>query len=196
MPARNTPLRYGAVAMTLHWAIAALILLNIYIGLSLDDYPRGPALLAAIQFHESVGLTVLWLSVLRVVWRLFNPVPTLPAGMPRALKGAAHVSHFLLYLLILIVPLSGWIFASASLRGLAIHYFGTFVWPFFPGFSGLDIPTKRQMHEVFESVHITLAWSLIVLLTVHVSAALYHQFWQRDDVFVRMLPGTKVKEPA
>ena len=196
MPMKNAPLRYGAVAMTLHWIIAALILLNIYLGLSFDDIPRGPQLLAAIQLHESVGLTVLWLSVLRVVWRLVNPVPPLPASMPRLLKGAAHVSHFLLYLLILIVPLSGWIFASASLRGLAIRYFGVFAWPFFPGFSGLDIPTKRQMHELFESVHVTLAWSLIVLLVVHVSAALYHQFWRKDEVLLRMIPGTKVKEPA
>ncbi len=171
--AANTRTRYGTVAMTLHWLIAALVLTNLYLGLSFDYYPKGDAtLFQVVQIHKSIGLTVLTLSILRLLWRLVNPVPPLPAGMRPLMKFLAHATHFLLYFLIIAIPLSGWAMVSASRLGLPTRYFGLFDWPNY------------------------LAWSAIVLVVLHVSAALYHQFFRRDDVLKRMLPGTRVTEHA
>lgn len=195
----STSLRYGAVAMTLHWLIAALILVNLYLGLSFDDYPRGsPALFAVVQIHKSIGLTVLMLSILRLVWRLINPAPPLPAGMPPALRAFAHGTHYLLYFLIIAIPFSGWLLVSASPTGLPTMYFGLFTWPYFGFLADLPRAAKRLWSHDFFLVHMYLAWSAIVLVALHVCGALYHQFFRRDDVLKRMIPGTHVTglEPA
>ncbi|HEY2032081.1 MAG TPA: cytochrome b [Rhizomicrobium sp.] len=195
--ASNTRIRYGTVAMTLHWLIAALILTNLYLGLSFDDYPKGdPALFQVLQIHKSIGLTVLMLSVLRLVWRLVNPVPPLPAGMNPVLKFAAHASHFLLYFLIIAIPLSGWALASTSRLGFATKYFGLFNWPSIGFIANMPLDQKNPLRHDFGAIHMYLAWSAIVLIVIHVSAALWHQFFRRDDVLKRMLPGTKVAEQA
>src|ERR1700760_2737966 len=110
MSVKNTTLRYGSVAMTFHWVIALLVIANICVGLYMGDLPRSdPMKFEIFQIHKSIGLTVLVLSVLRLLWRLMNPVPPLPAGMNRLLKFVAHVSHFALYFLIVFIPLTGYI---------------------------------------------------------------------------------------
>lgn len=82
MPVQNSTLRYGSVAMTLHWLIAAFVIANLAIGLYMSDLPRSdPSKLDFISWHKSIGLTVLTLSILRLVWRLINPVPPPPAGL-------------------------------------------------------------------------------------------------------------------
>ena len=195
--ARNTMLRYGSVAMTLHWLIALLVLTNIGLGLYMADLPRGdPSKFMIFQYHKSVGLTVLALSVARVIWRLVNPVPPLPRGMSPVLRFAAHASHFLLYFLIVFIPLTGWLVVSASPLGNGSLYFGLFIWPNLPFFAGMTREALRPIHELFGTTHVFLAWSAIVLIPIHVGAALYHQFLRRDDVFRRMLPGTQVDDPA
>lgn len=200
MTAANTTLRYGTVAMTLHWIIAALIITNLYLGLSFDDYPRGShTLFVLVQLHKSIGLTVLMLSVLRLIWRLVNPVPPLPADMNPALRALARGTHYLLYFLIVAIPLSGWLFVSANLRGLPTMYFGLFRWPYFWFLSGLPHAAKQVWSHNLFAVHTYLAWSAIVLVVIHVCGALYHQFFRRDEILKRMLPGTRVTrqlEPA
>lgn len=193
MTAANTRLRYGTVAITLHWIIAALIITNLYLGLSFDDYPRGSAaLFTLVQLHKSIGLTVLMLSVLRLIWRLINPVPALPAGMQPALRALARITHYLLYFLIIAIPLSGWLFVSASPRGLPTMFFGLFRWPYFWFLADLPRAAKQVWSHNLFSVHSYLAWSSIVLIAIHVCGALYHQFFRRDDILKRMLPGTRV----
>jgi len=195
MTMSNSRARYGTVAMTLHWIIAALLLVNIYLGLSFDTYTRGdPALPQVIMIHKSIGLTVLVLSVLRLVWRLVNPVPPLPAGMNPVLRFAARATHFLLYCLIIAIPLSGWAMMSVGPR--PIPFFNLFNWPKIGFLADLPVPQQHPMHENFETVHVILAWSAIVLIVLHVCGALYHQFFARDDVMKRMLPGTKVADQA
>src|SRR5580698_8053628 len=118
MPTRNTALRYGNVAMSFHWIIALLVIANICAGLYMGELPRSdPNKFMIFQTHKSIGLTVLVLSVLRVIWRLINPVPPLPAGMSAPLRYVAHISHFVLYFLIVFIPLTGWIMVSASPLG-------------------------------------------------------------------------------
>lgn len=197
MPVRNSELRYGSVAMTFHWLIAALVVVNICLGLYMSDLPRSdPMKFDLFQLHKSVGLTVLVLSVLRLGWRLVNPIPPLPQGLSPTLRFLAHASHFLLYFLIVFIPLTGWIMVSASPLGNPTQYFFLFDWPNLPIFQGMTRADLREWHESFESAHVFLAWSAIVLVPIHVSAALFHQFVRRDDVLKRMVPGTTVETKA
>jgi cytochrome b561 len=208
MPVSNTALRYGTVAMALHWLIAALIIANICIGLYFSDLldtarelPKDQLTEIAryqtmayawIPLHKSIGLTVLTLSVLRLVWRLVNPVPPPPAGLEPWLKFAARAMHVVLYVLIVGIPLSGWLMVSVGSMGHATPVFGLFGWPGAPILSGLPRSVGHPYHEFFETIHVWLAWSAIVLVPIHILAALYHQFVRGDDVLRRMLPGTNI----
>jgi len=182
--------RYSTVAITLHWLIALGIIANIALGLYFADLPRSdPDKFPLTQTHKSIGLTVLVLSVIRVVWRLMHPAPPLPASMSPAMRFAAHATHFLLYVLIIVIPLSGWLMVSASPLGLPTMYFGWFAWPELPYFPDLPRAAKKIWVQEFSATHVFLAWSAIVLVTIHVLAAIYHQFIRRDIVLGRMLPG-------
>jgi cytochrome b561 len=189
----NTRTRYGSVAMTLHWLIAFAIILNLCIGYYMADIlsDQDPSRFAIIQFHKSVGLTVLALSVMRLIWRLVNPVPPFPASMGGGLRLLAHASHFLLYVLIIFIPLSGWALVSASPLGLPTSYFGLFDWPSLPFLADLPRAQKKPLHHEFFTVHSYLAYSALVLLALHVCGALYHQF-RGEDVLRRMIPGMRV----
>lgn len=181
--------RYSNVAITLHWLIALGIIVNIALGLYFADLPRSdPNKFFLTQTHKSIGLTILVLSLSRVAWRLMNPVPPLPASMSPTMRFAAHATHFLLYFLIIAIPLSGWLLVSSSPLGLPTMYFGWFAWPELPYFSDLPRAAKKIWVGKFDAVHIYLAWSAIVLVTIHIVAALYHQFIRRDVVLGRMLP--------
>jgi cytochrome b561 len=195
MPARTTPSRYGAVAMTLHWLIAAGIIANICIGLYMGDLPRSDMTkFQLIALHKSIGLTVLTLSLLRLGWRLVNPAPPLPAGTPPWMRVAAKASHHLFYFLIIAIPLAGWLMVSVGSMGHATPVFGLFGWPSVPILSDMPRSTGHPYHEMFETAHVWLAWSAIILIPIHVGAAVYHQFIRRDDVLLRMLPGTHIGE--
>lgn len=188
MPIGNTATRYGSVAIFLHWTIALLVIANICLGLYFADLPGSdPGKFVLAQTHKSIGLTVLVLSVLRVLWRLVNPVPPLPADMNPGLKLVARTSQFLLYVLIVAIPLSGWIMVSASRLGLPTPYFFLFDWPNLPFFDGLDAAVKAAAHEQWQDIHVFLAWSAIVLVPLHAAGALYHHFIRRDDVLKQML---------
>ena len=193
MTARNTYLRYGSVAMTFHWVIAALIIANVVLGLWLGEIlePGDPMKFQVAQWHKSIGLTVLVLSVFRVVWRLMNPHPPPPWPTP-LMRNLSLASHYAFYFLILAVPITGYVMASASPLGIGTDYFGLFTWPNLPFFTGMTREQLHPIHETWEDVHVVLAWSAIVLLPIHVGAALYHHYRLRDDVMKRMLPGTKV----
>lgn len=192
----NTPSRYGTVAMTLHWLIAALLLINIALGLYVaevmadSDPMHGPVL----QFHKSLGLTVLVLSLLRVVWRLVNPAPPLPLTMAPTRRLLAHVSYFLLYALIIVIPLTGWAMVSASRSTVATNYFGLFHWPNLPVLGTLPRPEKAPLHHAFNISHLVLALSALVLVPIHIAGAFYHR-GREDDVLFRMVPWARVPEP-
>lgn len=192
MPASAVQERYSAVAITLHWLIALGIIANIALGLYFADLPRSdPDKFLLTQTHKSIGLTILVLSLIRVMWRLMHPAPPLPASMSPMLRFAAHATHFLLYVLIVAIPLSGWLMVSSSPLGLPTMYFGWFAWPDLPYFPDLPRAMKKIWVQDFSATHVFLAWSAIVLVTIHVLAALYHQFIRRDVVLGRMLPGAE-----
>jgi cytochrome b561 len=139
------------------------------------------------QLHKSFGITVLALTLARIGWRLTHSVPPLPATMPVWEHWAARTSHFLFYVLTLAIPLSGWAVASSSSTGVPTIWFGLFEVPHLP------VGTDEDAHETFEETHELLGNLMIVLLLIHVAAALKHHFWDRDNVFKRMLPFTHVE---
>jgi cytochrome b561 len=181
--------RYSNVAITLHWLIALGVIANILLGLYFNDLPRSdPNKFLLTQTHKSIGLTVLVLSLIRVGWRLVNPIPPLPATMNPFLRTVARATQFFLYVLIVAIPLSGWALVSSSPLGLPTMYFGLFSWPHIPFLAELPRAQKVPLVREIATIHILLAWSAIVLVPLHIVGALYHQFIRRDDVLASMLP--------
>ncbi len=194
MAARNNNMRYGTVAMTLHWLIAIAIICMIAFGYYLSTLPiTDPSLYRLVQLHKSIGLTILALSVLRIIWRLINPVPPLPDTLSRPMKVLARFTHVLLYVLIVAIPFTGWAMVSASPLGLPTMWFGLFEWPHIGFLAHLPYDQKDAKEEAIHSVHAWLAYGTAALLVLHVGAALMHHYFMKDDTLRRMLPGTRLK---
>ncbi|HEY4078673.1 MAG TPA: cytochrome b [Rhizomicrobium sp.] len=190
----NTETRYGTVAIALHWIIALLIIGNLGLGYYFNGIMdhHDAARTDLIQFHRSIGLTVLVLSVARLAWRLFNPAPPLPAGIGPAKRMTAHVTHFLLYFFIIAVPLVGWLHVSEAKTDVPTHYFGLFAWPNIGLLAHMTPAAKAAWHHVTGLSHAWLAYSALLLVLLHIGAALYHQFIRKDAVLPRMLPGSDI----
>lgn len=184
-------LRYDRVAMTLHWVIAVLILLDFAFAISFSRFNPGDALYlpSAYALHMSSGLCVLALSVARLVWRLMHTHPPLP-DMGVALRWLARTSHFLLYVFMLAAPLTGWF--VLSLRRQLTSVFGLFswAWPTLPAIAAMTRADRVRYHDLVLPLHVWLSYLGMSLVVVHVVAALYHHLYRRDDVLRRMLPWT------
>lgn len=195
MPSAVRPKTYSTVAIALHWLTALAILALLAAGLWMTDAIRQPATKAfafkVYQWHKSLGLIVLVLTVLRLSWRLVNPPPALPDGMSRFERMAAHFTHVAFYVLLVAIPLAGWAMVSASPLGLPTIVFGLFEWPHLPAVAGLA--DKKSAEALFRVLHEWMAYGLIALLVLHVAAALKHHFVNRDDVLARMLPGVRAR---
>ncbi len=177
---------YTAVAQALHWVIAALIATQFVLAWSAADLPLGMHKLVLLARHKSVGMTILMLAVLRLLWRSFKAPPELPAGMRPIEKRLAQCSHVGFYVLIFIMPISGWLMSSA--KNYSVSWFGLFTWP------NLIAPSETAF-QFLKSSHDYLSDGLFMLALVHVLAALKHHFWDRDDVLRRMLPVIKRLKP-
>ena len=183
----NDALSYNAVAKTLHWLIAIAIIGLLVMGKVMVDLPRDdPAKFELYQLHKSVGLTVLFLSVLRLLWRFQYRAPALPPTMKVWERFAAQATHVAFYVLMFAIPLSGWAMASTSSLGVPTLWFGLFEVPSLPGLEGSA--GMEDINESAEEAHELLGNLTILLLILHVGAALKHHFWNRDDVLRRMLP--------
>ncbi|HUY68684.1 MAG TPA: cytochrome b [Alphaproteobacteria bacterium] len=190
MQALSSYKRYDTVAIILHWLIALAILAMLAIGWTMTSLPKGADLkFTLFQWHKSIGITILILSVLRLLWRLVNPPPPLPATMKTWEKFAAHASHALLYILIIGMPLLGWAIVSASTMNLPTMLYGVIPWPNLPILPALPVADKKSLGHAFAAAHSAGAWILAVLLVIHIAAALKHHWWDRDDVLLRMMPA-------
>src|SRR5262245_10207168 len=161
MHLKNTLTRYGAVAQLFHWAIVALVITQFVLAIRAEGLPP-VAKIGVLATHKSIGITILGLALLRLAWRLINPVPPLPVGAPRWQDRAAHVSHFLLYALLFITPVLGWLMSSA--RNFSVSWFGLVTLPDF-------IEPNKAAFEWLLAAHETMAISLGVLASVHAAAA-------------------------
>lgn len=171
---------YGPVARAVHWAVAALAVIVVALGLAIpgtlrDSMSRDVLLL----LHRSTGLLILGLMIFRIVWRWRHPAPPLPADFPRIEAWAAHADHALLYVLFLVMPLSGYLNAAAA--GHAVSVFGLFA---IPPLIGADL----RLSQAAIAVHLAGQFAMYALVGVHVAAALMHRLVKRNRIFDRMLP--------
>jgi len=186
--------RYSSVAIILHWMIAALILANFLIGLRFDAV-KGLALFDLMQWHKSIGITVLVLSCTRLAWRLFNRPPAVP-GMPAWERRAAAATHWLFYGLIIGLPLTGWVVVSASPFNIPTLLYKTIPWPHIGLVHDLPLTARKSIEERAGELHEWLAWGGAVLLLLHVAAALRHHFVKRDLVLWSMIPVAPLRPRA
>lgn len=180
MPVRNTAEAYGSFAKFLHWSIVLLILPQYFLMEGAEEFPEGSQQAAQlIDLHKSLGLLVLILALVRIAWKIVNRPHPAPIGDVAWRRKAAAAGHGMLYLLILLQPLTGWIMVSAA--GNPISLFG---WLTFPAIVG----TNHDLHEALEEVHEVLFWLIVFVAVVHVAAALLHHWVLKDGTLRRMLP--------
>jgi cytochrome b561 len=176
----NSAERYGAISRTLHWLVVALIITQVVLGKIAEDMPIGVEKLATLSQHKSIGMLVLVLALARIGWRLFSPGPRAPSESPAWQRAAAGASHGLLYVLLVLQPVTGWLMSST--KNYPVSFFGWFQFPDLVGAS-------EVWHERLEESHEFLAGTIIAIAVLHAAAALYHHFVLRDGVLRRMLPG-------
>jgi cytochrome b561 len=175
------PRGYGGVAKALHWLVFALVLAQYIVAITMPDIGRNTVPGTLINLHMSIGVTILLVIVVRWLWRVDHRVPLATADMAAWEQRFARVTHALLYLLLVIDPILGW--ANASARDFTITVFGIVALPHI-------VPAKSAIGMQAGDVHTWLGWALLVLIGLHVAAALYHNFVRHDRVLQRMLPGS------
>ncbi|CAN7661862.1 YceI family protein [Phenylobacterium sp. LjRoot225] len=190
-PANVESTRYSTTAIVLHWLIAAGIVLQVALASRMEGPPT-PAVFAVAQLHKSIGITLLLLSLARLAWRLIHPPARLPSAMPRWERELARLVHVGFYLVMIGLPLTGWIMVSASRFNLPTLLYGVVPWPDLPGLSTLAPAAKTAWREFGEVGHGLLVKATYGLLALHVAGALKHQLFSRDEpVLARIAPGAR-----
>ena len=190
MDFKNTAERYGVVSQALHWLIVALIITQYTLAKLAESAGHDRAVhpaaalqqLALLARHKSVGLTILALTLLRLLWRWHSGPPPLPATMPRWQVIFARATHYAFYALLLLLPMSGLVMSAAS--NYPVSYFGLFTIP-------NVVAPDEALKEIMKERHEMLFDILMIVVAVHIVAALKHHFVDRDDVLRRMLPWTQ-----
>ena len=171
--------RYTLTAIRLHWLMALLIAGLFGVGLYMTGLKLSPQKLQIYSWHNWAGVTVFVLALVRLGWRMTHRPPPDDAGMPRSQQVAAHGVHHLLYLLMIAIPLSGWLMSSA--KGFQTVWFGMLPLP--------DLLSKnKELGDLLQLIHMSLNYSMAALVLAHAAAAIKHHFVERDDVLARMLP--------
>ncbi|WP_031394664.1 cytochrome b [Sphingomonas sp. STIS6.2] len=180
---RDGARRYNLGAIAFHWIIAALVFIQLYVGWTFADMPRGDLRTGWFEWHKTLGFTILLLSIARLIWRIANPPPPFPAALQTWERVLARANHALFYVILIGLPATGWMYLSTgkpALTSSTTSLIGGLSWPFIPGL-------PRGAHEGFEEAHGLLVWLTCALLVLHVGAALKHQFV--DRIGNRMLPS-------
>ena len=190
--------RYTTVAIILHWVMALAILGLIFGGMYMSSLPDGaPGQYFLYQMHKSVGITILLLTVARILWRVMNPPTPLSEDMGRLEKAASHTVHMGFYALILLLPLSGWFYSSVSTNlSVPTVLYGVLSWPDVP-FS--EAMTTDAISNAANTTHGLLGRLTLLLLFLHVAGAVKHELSAEEGVVKRMLPGGlfgKTKAPG
>ena len=173
---------YTRTAKSLHWLMALMIFGLLALGFYMTDLPLSPEKLQYYSWHKWAGVTVFALVWLRLAWRITHRPPALPDSLSAPMQWAAHAGHFLLYALMIAIPLNGWLMSSA--KGYQTVWFG--VLPL-PDLLGKD----KQLGDMLAELHGALNGLMMLIVVIHALAALKHHFIDRDDVLKRMLPSRK-----
>lgn len=170
---------YHPLTKLFHWVTALTVIALIGVGLYMGDLPGGLEKLKLYNLHKSVGVAVLALTALRVLWHLASPPPGPLASLPAWQRMAARGAHLALYAALIGMPLSGWLMSSAA--GRPVAPFGLFTLP--------DLVLQDQeLAEFFHETHGIMGTVLMILVGLHVAAALKHHLLDRDATLRRMLP--------
>ncbi len=188
MGLRNTSAGWGLAARLLHWAMAGVILFMFGLGIWMSNFvPDVFEQFGLVQLHKSWGFVVFALALVRVIWRLMNPAPPLPAHMGGLERTFAHAGHLALYVLMFAMPLTGWLMASASelqeLYGIRNMVFGLFEMP------DPFVPGSKPLEDLFRAAHFWCGVALGLTVLGHAAAGLKHHFVNRDNVLTRMITG-------
>jgi cytochrome b561 len=178
---RNTTTSWGFVSILFHWSMAALFLGQFWLGWYMQGVGDAAGRSAMVSWHKSFGFAILALVMLRILWAVTSRRPALPDDMPAAEKSLAQGSHIVLYLALVLVPLTGWAIVSTAPLPTQSWFFGLFAVP--------QLPLSVSLHaqHLWLSLHAFLAYMAIFMVAVHVLAAFRHHFRNRDDVLRRML---------
>ncbi len=177
MPA--APARYDNIAIGFHWLLALLIVGAFGMGLYMTGLPFSVQRVKLYNWHKWAGMTILTLSALRLLWRLWHPPPAEMPG-PHWQQLAARLAHRAMYVLFFAIPLVGWAYSSAS--GFQIVVYGVLPMPNL-------LPTDKALAELIKPWHAWLAYALAALVVMHVAAGLKHHFIDHDGLLRRMRPG-------
>lgn len=176
--------RYTATAITLHWLMAGLIVAGFGLGLSMVDLALSPTKLRWYSWHKWIGVTVFGLAALRLCWRLLKAPPPLTGSVRPWQHTASRATHLVLYVLMLVTPVLGWLFSSA--KGIPTVYLGLWRLP--------DVIARDEaLAATLRDTHAALAYLFATLIVLHIAAALKHHFIDRDAVLARMLPFARRK---
>ena len=171
--------RYTRTAVFLHWLVGLGLIGTFALGFYMADLPLSPNKLRLYSWHKWAGVTLLALAVVRLAWRMGHLAPELPSTMGPLARLTAHAGHWVLYILMLAIPLSGWLMSSA--QGFSVVWFGVLPLP--------DLVSKNaDLGAVLKQAHIVLNYALAVAVIGHVGAALHHHFVKKNTVMARMLP--------
>lgn len=171
---------YTVTARTLHWITAALVLTMLPLGLVIAHKWGGPWQDWLYNLHRSIGTVVMLVIVARLGYRLTHKPLSLPDEVPAEQRIAAHAVHWSLYALLIVQPFVGW--AASSAYPAPVIVFGLFDLP-------MIAPANRVLSDQLLVVHRSIALVIACLVALHIGAALYHHFWRRDGVLMRMIEG-------
>lgn len=172
--------RYTRVAIALHWIIALLVIANIGLAELTEDFSR-EARAPYMDLHKAFGISVLILTLARIAWRIGHKPPPLPLSMRPWERALARITHFAFYLLLIGLPLSGWLWMSTYPAPFA--YFGLFDVPLWP------VAGQEALGETLHEGHEILGKAMLALVVLHTLGALKHLVIDKDGSFRRMLPG-------
>ena len=177
---RATPQSYTTVAVLMHWLMALFVLLNLSVGFFMETFANpSPQRNNVLFYHASIGIVIFALAVFRLGWRLTHQPPPLPQSIPKSRRAAAHGMHWILYALILVQPISGYVHRMAG--GHPVSFFGLFNLPVW-------IAKNESLRLLTDVIHDSVGIAIAILVAGHIGAALKHRFVDRDTVMQRMIP--------
>lgn len=177
MHIKNTREHFGIVTILIHWLMALLLIGLVILGLYMTWIPIGAQTLKLYRWHKEFGILALMLVIVRFTWRLYNVNPSLSELRPFE-RIAARGAHWLFYVFMFTLPISGWLMTSAA--DLPVSFFGLFLLPNL-------VSANEESRLLFQEVHEWLAYGLIITFCLHVSAALKHHFINKDNILRRMI---------
>lgn len=175
---KNTENSYGSITKILHWVIGLFIICLIAVGFTMSSMESSPEKFQLYGMHKAFGVLVLTLVTIRILWRITNTAVQAAEGVPPLLQIAAKAGHLLLYIFMLVMPISGVLMSRFG--GYPISVFEIFTIP-------AASEKSPELATLFHATHGYAAWGFVILISAHILGALYHHFVRKDNTLIRMI---------